>query len=79
MHDLNESAGILSFGAFEVDLKTGEVRKHGLKIRLQEQSFHILSMLLERPGEGHAGPVARKALVCQYIRRFRPQPQCSHQ
>lgn len=51
MHDLNESAGILSFGPFEVDLRTGEVRKHGLKIHLQEQSFQILAMLLERPGE----------------------------
>lgn len=51
MQDLNGSAGILRFGAFEVDLKTGEVRKHGLKIRLQEQSFQILAMLLERPGE----------------------------
>jgi Tol biopolymer transport system component/DNA-binding winged helix-turn-helix (wHTH) protein len=38
------------FGAFEVDLKTGEVRKHGMKIRLPEQSFQILSMLLEQPG-----------------------------
>jgi len=51
MHDPNGSAGILSFGAFEVDLKSGEVRKHGLKIRLQEQSFQLLAMLLERPGE----------------------------
>src|SRR5207245_2461869 len=51
MHDPNGSAGILSFGAFEVDLRTGEVRKHGLKIRLQEQSFQILAMLLEQPGE----------------------------
>jgi DNA-binding winged helix-turn-helix (wHTH) protein len=51
MHELDGSAGILRFGAFEVDLKTGEVRKHGLKIRLQEQSFQILAMLLEQPGE----------------------------
>ena len=73
MHDPNGSAGILSFGAFEVDLKSGEVRKHGLKIRLQEQSFQILAMLLERPGGGgHAGPVTRKTLVCQYIRGLRP-------
>jgi Tol biopolymer transport system component/DNA-binding winged helix-turn-helix (wHTH) protein len=51
MREPNGSTGIRCFGAFEVDLKTGEVRKHGLKIRLQEQSFQILAMLLDRPGE----------------------------
>ncbi len=39
------------FGVFEVDLCSGELRKHGLKIKLQEQPFQILAMLLERPGE----------------------------
>ncbi len=39
------------FGAFEVDLRAGEVRKRGLKIKLQEKPFQILAMLLERPGE----------------------------
>jgi len=40
-----------AFGAFELDVRAGELRKHGLKIRLQEQPFQILLMLLERPGE----------------------------
>ena len=31
--------------------RAGELRKHGLRIRLQDQSFQILRMLLERPGE----------------------------
>jgi len=44
------SGRILRFGPFEVDVRTGELRKHGLKIRLQEQPFEILIMLLERPG-----------------------------
>jgi cholera toxin transcriptional activator len=39
------------FGSFELDVRTGELRKHGLKIRLQEQPFPILLMLLLRPGE----------------------------
>lgn len=39
------------FGAFEVDLRTGEVRKHGLKIKLQDQPFQILALLLEHPGD----------------------------
>ncbi|HUU14830.1 MAG TPA: winged helix-turn-helix domain-containing protein [Terriglobia bacterium] len=41
----------IRFGAFEVDLRSGELRKHGLKIKLQEQPFEILTMLLEHPGE----------------------------
>jgi TolB-like protein/DNA-binding winged helix-turn-helix (wHTH) protein/Flp pilus assembly protein TadD len=39
------------FGAFEVDLSAGELRKSGRKIKLQDQPFRILAMLLERPGE----------------------------
>jgi TolB-like protein/DNA-binding winged helix-turn-helix (wHTH) protein/tetratricopeptide (TPR) repeat protein len=41
----------LRFGVFEVDLRTGELRKHGVKVRLQEQPFQVLAMLLERSGE----------------------------
>src|SRR5579859_3904323 len=44
-------AGIIRFGAFELDSKSGELRKSGLKIHLREQPFRILAMLLERPGE----------------------------
>jgi len=36
---------------FEVDLRAGELRKQGIKIKLQEQPFHLLQMLLEHPGE----------------------------
>ena len=39
------------FGVFEVDLRAGEPRKAGLRVRLQEQPFQVLAMLLERPGE----------------------------
>src|SRR6266849_6671102 len=39
------------FGAFEADLSSGELRKHGLRIKLQDQPFQILAMLLDRPGE----------------------------
>ena len=42
---------ILRFGVFEVDLRAGEVRKQGARIRLQEQPFHVLTLLLQRPGE----------------------------
>ena len=39
------------FGEFELDLRAGELRKQGIKLKLQEQPFQILSMLLEHPGE----------------------------
>jgi DNA-binding winged helix-turn-helix (wHTH) protein len=41
----------MRFGTFEVDLRAMELRKHGVKIKLQDQPFQILVMLLERPGE----------------------------
>jgi TolB-like protein/DNA-binding winged helix-turn-helix (wHTH) protein/Flp pilus assembly protein TadD len=41
----------LRFGVFELDLRAGELRKHGLRVRLQEQPIQLLAMLLEHPGE----------------------------
>jgi len=41
----------IRFGLFEADLQTGELRKNGLKIKLQEQPFRVLTLLLERAGE----------------------------
>ncbi len=41
----------IRFDVFEVDLRAGELRKHGIKIRLQEQPFLILQTLLETPGQ----------------------------
>jgi TolB-like protein/DNA-binding winged helix-turn-helix (wHTH) protein len=43
--------GRIRFGAFEVDVRAGELRHHGTKIRLQQQPFRILALLLESPGE----------------------------
>jgi len=45
------TAKIARFGLFEVDKVSGELRKDGTRIRLQEQPFRVLAMLLERPGE----------------------------
>ena len=39
------------FGAYEVDLRSRQVRKHGRQVRLQDQPFQVLAALLERPGE----------------------------
>jgi DNA-binding winged helix-turn-helix (wHTH) protein len=45
------SPAILRFGVFEVDARAGELRKQGVRIKLQEQPFHVLTVLLQRPGE----------------------------
>ena len=39
------------FGVFELDLAAGELRKNGLRVRLQDQPFQLLSALVARPGE----------------------------
>jgi len=46
-----ELRGPLRFGVFELDLRAGELRKRGIRIRLQGQPFQVLSMLVDRPGE----------------------------
>src|SRR4030095_5807920 len=38
------------FGAFEVDLRAGEIYKHGIRLKLQDQPFQVLAFLLEHPG-----------------------------
>lgn len=42
---------ILGFGTYEVDLRAGELRKQGKRIKLQDQPFQVLSVLLQRPGD----------------------------
>jgi cholera toxin transcriptional activator len=42
---------IARFGVFELDLNAGELRKSGIKLRLQGQPFQVLALLLERAGE----------------------------
>jgi DNA-binding winged helix-turn-helix (wHTH) protein/tetratricopeptide (TPR) repeat protein len=46
-----EPSEILRFGVFEVDARAGELRRQGVRIKLQEQPFHVLTVLLQRPGE----------------------------
>src|SRR4051812_37548672 len=42
---------VLRFGVFELDTHSGELRRHGLKVRCPDQSLQILKELLSRPGE----------------------------
>src|SRR5215471_15860935 len=60
-HAMGQSADlhrILCFGPFEVDLASGELRRQGLKIRLQDQPFRLLILLLD-----HAGDVVTREKV----------------
>ena len=50
---------LLRFGNFEVDLRSGELRKAGVKMKLSGQPFQVLSILLERPGEVGPGTNCR--------------------
>lgn len=50
MDETKSSAPVVRFGTFEVNLQSRELRKHGMRIRLEEKPFQILEILLERPG-----------------------------
>ena len=43
--------GNIRFGDFQIDVRSGELRRHGLKIKLQRKPFQILMTLLEHAGE----------------------------
>src|SRR5437762_7834004 len=45
------SPHLIRFGLFEVDTRSGELRRQGSKVNLQDQPFQALMLLLERPGE----------------------------
>jgi TolB-like protein/DNA-binding winged helix-turn-helix (wHTH) protein/Tfp pilus assembly protein PilF len=51
MEQTNRSPRNVRFGVFEADMGAGELRKHGLRLKLSEQPFQILVMLLAMPGE----------------------------
>jgi TolB-like protein len=55
-------ADVVRFGTYEVSLRTGELRKRGLRIALQEQPLRILTALLERPNE-----VVTREELCQRL------------
>jgi len=57
----NNSGKRVQFGIFEADLRNGELRRSGVRIRLQSQPFKLLASLLEQPGE----VVSREALQQQ--------------
>jgi TolB-like protein/tetratricopeptide (TPR) repeat protein len=50
MNDISRLPPMLKFGTFEIDLRSREVRKRGLRVRLEEKPFQILELLLEKAG-----------------------------
>jgi DNA-binding winged helix-turn-helix (wHTH) protein len=51
MAPLSSSADLVRFGVFELDLRSGELRKAGVRVSLQEQALQVLTLLLARPGD----------------------------
>jgi TolB-like protein/Tfp pilus assembly protein PilF len=51
MADFHAVRGTVRFATFELDFSASELRKQGAKVKLQEQPFQILQVLLQRPGE----------------------------
>ena len=47
----SQSPAIVRFDVFEIDLQAGALRKEGRKVKVQEQPFRVLSLLLQRPGQ----------------------------
>jgi Tol biopolymer transport system component/DNA-binding winged helix-turn-helix (wHTH) protein len=45
------AAGVIRFGSFEVDARSGELRRGGVKVKLSGQPFEVLVALLEKPGQ----------------------------
>ena len=50
MNNQTNNGVVVQFGAFELHTDTGELRKHGVKVRLQGKPLHLLQALLDRPG-----------------------------
>jgi hypothetical protein len=46
-----QARGHAYFGPFDLDLDTGELRKHGIRIGLQKQPLEVLALLSQRPGD----------------------------
>lgn len=51
MPEADQLRRTVRFGSFELDLASGELRKSGVKVRLQEQPFQVLRALVAKPGE----------------------------
>ena len=47
----SDRSRVVRFGVFEADFTTGELRKSGVRVKLEQQPFQVLRVLLQRPGD----------------------------
>jgi len=62
MKDAKSLASVVRFGVFEVGFDSREIRKHGMRIQLEEKPFQILEMLIES-----AGQVVKCKTLCEKL------------
>jgi DNA-binding winged helix-turn-helix (wHTH) protein len=62
MNNVKNSPSVARFGAFEVSFELREIRKHGMRIQLEEKPFKILEALIE-----NAGQVVRRQTLCEKL------------
>jgi TolB-like protein len=62
MQETQNPTSIVCFGAFEANLQSRELRKHGLRIRMEEKPFRILEALIASPGQ-----VVKREALCEKL------------
>src|SRR5260370_35846391 len=62
MNEAQSSGIVTRFGTFEVNFQSRELRKHGMRIRLEEKPFQILEMLLDGAGDVVTRSILRERL-----------------
>ncbi len=62
MNDVKSLPSVVRFGPFEVSFESRELRKHGMRIQLEEKPFQILEMLIES-----AGQVIKRKALCEKL------------
>ena len=70
MEQTLRNARLVRFGVFEVDLRSGELRKAGAKLKLSGQPFQVLAILLENPGEIVTREELQELLLAGHLRRW---------
>ena len=80
MHPASDPSG-LKFGPFVVDLRAGELRKNGTRIRLQDKPLRVLALLAHRQGETVSREDLKKHLWAEQpssAARTAPKPVRAH-
>jgi DNA-binding response OmpR family regulator len=72
----SSASSVVRFGSFEFDVLSGELRRSGMRVNLQDQPLRVLECLLERPGQpGQPRRSSTAPLVRRHVRRLRAGPE----